>query len=220
MKTWKTFGIAAATAITAISLNLSTAHAQAPGRGDGPGHARMLTAQDRAALVDARIAAIKAGLKLSGEQEALFEPVEQAYRAMADARHDRMQERAAARQDRAMRGERRGEMRDRNGPERAERRAERRAEMRAGRSARGDFMEGLERRTATMTSRAAQLEDFTEAMRPFWDSLDDDQRRLAPVLMHQDMGMGRSMGRNVGMRMGERRGHGHGRHGGGYGTAR
>ena len=45
--------------------------------------------EDRAALVDARIAAVHAGLKLSADQEKLWPPVEAAVRDFAKLRIDR-----------------------------------------------------------------------------------------------------------------------------------
>ncbi len=47
-----------------------------------------ISAEDRAALTDARIAAIKAGLKLTAEQEKLWPPVEAAARDMAKQAQD------------------------------------------------------------------------------------------------------------------------------------
>lgn len=44
---------------------------------------------DPQALLDARVAALRAGLRLSGEQETLFEPVEQAMRDAHAARAER-----------------------------------------------------------------------------------------------------------------------------------
>jgi hypothetical protein len=52
------------------------------------GHMRM-SLEDRAALVDARIAAVRAGLKLSADQEKLWPPVETAVRDFAKMRIDR-----------------------------------------------------------------------------------------------------------------------------------
>ena len=56
-----------------------------------------LTAEDRADLVDARIAAVHAGLKLTPDQEKLLPPVEAAVRDFAKARIDRMTARIQAR---------------------------------------------------------------------------------------------------------------------------
>lgn len=47
------------------------------------------SAADFKAFTDARIAALKAGLQLTPDQEKNWPPVEQAIRAMAQARHDR-----------------------------------------------------------------------------------------------------------------------------------
>jgi LTXXQ motif family protein len=52
------------------------------------GHMRM-SLEDRAALVDARIAAVKAGLKLNADQEKLWPPVEASVRDFAKMRIDR-----------------------------------------------------------------------------------------------------------------------------------
>lgn len=48
--------------------------------GRGYEHMARLSAEDRAAFVDAHIAAVHAGLKLSAEQEKLWAPAEQAFR--------------------------------------------------------------------------------------------------------------------------------------------
>src|SRR5689334_6755513 len=48
-----------------------------------------LSAEDRAAFVDARIAAVHAGLKLTADQEKLWPPVESAVRDFAKLRMDR-----------------------------------------------------------------------------------------------------------------------------------
>ena len=52
------------------------------------GHMRM-SPEDRAAFVDARIAAVHAGLKLNADQEKLWPPVESAVREFAKLRMDR-----------------------------------------------------------------------------------------------------------------------------------
>ena len=56
-----------------------------------------ISAEDRAALIDARLAGIKAGLKLTPDQEKLWPPVETAARDMAK----QMQETRAARPQRS-----------------------------------------------------------------------------------------------------------------------
>src|SRR5258708_22983463 len=58
------------------------------------------SAEDIAALTDARVAGLKAGLKLIAEQEKNWPAVEAAIRDLAKDRSDRMKERAALRQAR------------------------------------------------------------------------------------------------------------------------
>jgi LTXXQ motif family protein len=58
-----------------------------------------LSAEDRAALTDARIAAVKAGLKLTPDQEKLWPPVEDAVRQFAKLRTERANARMNAQQN-------------------------------------------------------------------------------------------------------------------------
>ena len=179
MKTFAIIALAAATSFTALP-----AIAQ-QGGGEGR-HQHRLEQVDREALVDARIAAIRAGLRLTAEQEPLFTPVEQAIRDMAEqrmARWGEMRERRAE-----MRGETRGEMRDMSREERRELRAERQAER--------NFMDRVQMQAGRAADQATQLGSFASAMNPLWDSLDESQQRLLPVLMRDTMG-----GRHGGQRM-------------------
>jgi hypothetical protein len=59
-------------------------------------HHMQISAEDRAALVDARIAAVHAGLKLTADQEKLWPPVEAAVRDFAKLRIDRANARMQA----------------------------------------------------------------------------------------------------------------------------
>jgi hypothetical protein len=100
----KKFAIAA---IAALSIAGSTAvYAQYHRFGDRMQHRRM-NPQDRAAFVDARIAAVHAGLKLNADQEKLWPPVEAAVRDFAKLRI----ERANARMN-AMRNDSEGQQND------------------------------------------------------------------------------------------------------------
>ena len=73
-------------AIAALSIAGSTAvYAQYR----HPWMQHWMNAEDRAALVDARIAAVHAGLKLTPDQEKLWPPVESAVREFAKLRIDR-----------------------------------------------------------------------------------------------------------------------------------
>ena len=75
----------------------SLAYAQATPPADAPRWRP--SAEDAAALVDARIAALRTGLKLTTEQEKHWPAVEAAMRDLAKQRMDRMQARRAARGD-------------------------------------------------------------------------------------------------------------------------
>lgn len=187
MKILAVMTFAAATALANVP-----AIAEGPTRG-GPGNmggpAAMLDQDDRAALADARIAAIRAGLRLTQEQEALFEPVAEAVRAMsqnAGPRHDQ-RGRAWDRQGEMREGMREG-MQEMSRDERRALRAEMRERRGEGQSY--DFMERLERRSAMASANAALMADLAQAMRPLWDALDADQKRLLPILMQPNMMMG------------------------------
>jgi hypothetical protein len=85
-----TIVLAAALTAGATSAFAQGAPSGAPAAGGPPPRAQ-LSADDRAALVDARIAALKAGLKLTAEQEKLWPPVEKAIRDTAAHRQARME---------------------------------------------------------------------------------------------------------------------------------
>ncbi len=210
MKIFAVMTFAAATALASVP-----ALAEGPARG-GPGSpggsAAMLSQDDRAALADARIAAIRAGLRLTEGQEALFEPVAEALRAMS---HNAASRYGSGGRASGMQGENRDAMQEMSREERramrSEMRSGMRAEMRERRADRygHDFMERLERRSEMASTNAAVMADLAQAMRPFWDGLDADQQRLLPILMqpdmimrqHRHMGEHRHMGDRGGPRM-------------------
>lgn len=69
-------------------------------RGDGPRHFQFrdsMNAQDRSAFVDARIAAVKAGLRLTPDQEKNWPAVETAVRDLVKIRDDQREARRSAR---------------------------------------------------------------------------------------------------------------------------
>src|SRR6202162_2790615 len=85
--------------IAALAIAGSTAvHAQRPWFHEHMQHMRM-NPEDRAAFVDARIAAVHAGLKLNADQEKLWPPVETAVRDFAKLRIDRANARMTAQKD-------------------------------------------------------------------------------------------------------------------------
>ena len=148
-------------------------NAAQPGDRDARGQRPRLSRADRDALTDARVAGIQAGLKLNAEQQRLWGPVEQALRAQANDRADRMEERRRANRD-------------------------------AGSL---DLMQRLDRRAERVKEQADSVQALAGAMRPFWASLDEDQKRLLPVLMRQGAREGR----------GHHSHGGHHRHGGMHG---
>ncbi|QWG24746.1 Spy/CpxP family protein refolding chaperone [Bradyrhizobium sediminis] len=91
----KKFAIAG---IAALAIAGSTAVYAQHNRPWSHHHERM-SPEDRAAFTDARIAAVKAGLKLNAEQEKLWPPVEAAVRDFAKLRIDRANARMNAKPD-------------------------------------------------------------------------------------------------------------------------
>ena len=74
----------------------SFVYAQQRGDGGPRSHRWQMSEQDRGAMTDARIAALKAGLKLTPDQEKNWPALEKALRARADARAERREDRAKA----------------------------------------------------------------------------------------------------------------------------
>lgn len=124
----------------------------------GRRHHRM-SAEDRAAFLDARIAAVKAGLKLTAEQEKLWGPVEQTARELGKKWSERM----AARRE-----------------EWQKRRAERKENAER---APVDQIERLRQRAETMAERAADLKRFADAAQPLYATLDEAQKRRLQTLI-------------------------------------
>lgn len=120
-----------------------------------------MTRADMEALVDARVAAVQAGLKLTSDQQRYWPPVEQAIRAMAAERMARFERRREA-------------WANRDGSD----------------DKRPDFMERIERRAQRVTERAEAMKALSTAVRPLWTSLDERQRGLLPVLMRPSFGGG------------------------------
>lgn len=111
-----------------------------------------LSDEDRTALTDARLAALKAGLRLSPEQEKNWPAAEAAIREFFKERQDRMHD-----------------MRDRM--------ADRR-----DRDDNRDPIERLRNRAKSMTDRAAALTRLADATEPLYKSLDEAQKRRLDML--------------------------------------
>jgi LTXXQ motif family protein len=119
-------------------------------------HVRM-SPEDRAAFTDARIAAVKAGLKLTPDQDKLWSPVETAVRDFAKLRMDRANARMQAKQDDA---------KDAQQPD--------------------DPVARLRARADNMATTAAALKRIADAADPLYKTLDDGQKRRLRILTHME----------------------------------
>jgi zinc resistance-associated protein len=113
------------------------------------------SAEDVAALADARVAGLKAGLKLTAEQEKNWPAVEAAIRDLAKERADRM----------------------------ATRREARRGGDNAQQQPRPDAITRLRQGADAMTARATGLKKLADAAEPLYKSLDDGQKRRFGMLL-------------------------------------
>jgi hypothetical protein len=118
-------------------------------------HVRM-NPEDRAAFADARIAAVKAGLKLTPDQDKLWPPVETAVRDFAKLRIDRANARMQARKDR-----------DAERPK-------------------VDPVTRLHQRADNMATTAAALKKIADAADPLYKTLDEGQKRRLAVLTRME----------------------------------
>ena len=97
---WKPLVVAAAALAIAGSSIVYAQHLSGPDRDDTPmEHHHRLSPEDRAAFVDARIAALKAGLELTPDQAKNWPDFEKALRDMAQVRAERIVAREAAEQN-------------------------------------------------------------------------------------------------------------------------
>jgi hypothetical protein len=111
--------------------------------------------EDRAAFLDARIAAVHAGLKLSPDQEKLWPAVEAAVRDFAKLRIDRANARMAA---------------DKTDADKAEKP--------------DDPVARLRERADSMAVTSAALKKIADAADPLYKTLDDGQKRRLSMLTH------------------------------------
>jgi len=119
-------------------------------------HHMRLSPEDRAALLDARIAAVHAGLKLTPDQDKLWPPVESAVRDFAKLRMDRANARMKARED--------VEKQDSEMPR--------------------DPVARLRQRADDMAATSAALKKIADAADPLYKTLDDGQKRRLALLTH------------------------------------
>jgi hypothetical protein len=113
--------------------------------------------EDRAALADARIAAVHAGLKLNPDQEKLWPPVEAAVRDFAKLRIDRANARMNAKPD---------DSQDAQKPD--------------------DPVARLRDRADNMATMAAAMKRIADAADPLYKTLDDGQKRRLALLTHRE----------------------------------
>jgi hypothetical protein len=114
-----------------------------------------MSPEDRAAFLDARIAGVHAGLKLTPDQEKLWPPVEAAVRDFAKLRIDRANARMKAESD----------QQDQQKPE--------------------DLVARLRERADNMAVSAAALKKIADAADPLYKTLDDGQKRRLALLTHR-----------------------------------
>jgi hypothetical protein len=153
-------------------------------------HVRM-TPEDRAAFVDARIAAVHAGLKLTADQEKLWPPVEAAVRDFAKLRIDRANARMAAPQNQSQESQKDE-----------------------------DPVARLRERAGTMAANADAMKKIADAADPLYKTLDDGQKRRLAILTHHDGRFGGEGWRHRWMERGSDRDRWQGRDGDGRGPER
>ncbi|RBP09237.1 LTXXQ motif family protein [Roseiarcus fermentans] len=119
-------------------------------------------ADNREAMLDARLAGLKAGLKLTPDQDKLWGPFEAAVREFAQARMDRMQhmmERMESDEDQA-------------GPPPSP-------------------VDRLDRMATRLSDLGAALRKIADAGKPLYASLSDEQKHMFGFLSREMMKMGR-----------------------------
>ena len=137
---------------------------------------------DHMAMLDAKLAGLKAGLKLTPDQENLWHPFEAAVRAAADMRMEHMEEMMARMHD--MRA---GDDMEKEG---------------------GEFGEGmspverLDRLASRLSEAGAALKEVADAAKPLYDNLDEQQKRVFGFLSREMMRM-RHHGIGMGMGPGD-----------------
>jgi len=198
---WK--AVLAGTAALAIAGTSVVYAQQREGRWMNGGRHGQTTIEDMRAYADARLAALKAGLQLTPDQEKNWPAFEQAARGLAKLRFDRM----AARRDRvsARREARRNEQQQQSTNDPA---------ATANQSATNDPIDRLRQRGIVMAQTGTALKNLADATDPLYKSLDDGQKRRFSVLSHvpglSDQRSGfrgrEGRGEERGWRRGERRG--------------
>lgn len=154
--------LAGATALAIAGTTLAYAQQGSQTKTDVREHSRwQFSAEDAQAMADARIAALKEGLKLTPDQEKNWPVLETAIRDMSKERVDRMNERRE---------------------QRAQRREERKAEGANKTREPRDTIKRLRNRADRLDSRAESYKKLADAAEPLYESLDDGQKRRFAML--------------------------------------
>jgi hypothetical protein len=157
----------AAVAICAFGLAATAAPGDSP---QSAGMERMQQwAADHQAMLDARLAGLKAGLKLTPDQEKLWPPFETAVRDAAKLRMDQMK---------AMMMDRMQKMWDRMG------------QMQGPPGQGASPVDSLDALAQRMLDRGAAIKKVADAAKPLYASLDDSQERLFGLLGQELLMMG------------------------------
>ncbi len=161
-------------AVAVLAIAGSTAvYAQRSWFSDHMHHHMRMSLEDRAAFLDAKIAAVHAGLKLTPDQEKLWPPVEGAVRDLVKLRIDRANARMKAAGD------------DQDGPKA------------------DDPVVRLRERADTMAATAEAMKKVADAADPLYKTLDDGQKRRLAVLTHHGHRFGPEGWRHRRMERGE-----------------
>jgi hypothetical protein len=175
--------------VAALAIAATTAvYAQHRWNHDHMGQSRM-SPEDRAAMADAKIAAVHAGLKLTADQEKLWPPVESAVREFVKLKLDRANARAARAAAAAS------------------------AQGDAPKPA-VDPVARLRSRADRMLASATVMKKVADAADPLYKTLDDGQKRRLAMLTHRGRHGGGGGGGGGGWRDGGNGGGGEGGEGG------
>lgn len=152
---------------TAIPLTWALAQGGPPPGPDGPrGPGRAPSPEVMARMQDGRIAMIKAALKLNDAQAKLWAPVEEQMRAGFAARQSAFEERRKTFEERRAAREQGKQPND----------------------AVPNMAENFSKLSERMTQRAERMKAFAAAYKPFYESLTEEQKQVAGLLMRRFAG--------------------------------
>ncbi len=148
-------------------------------------HGQMrMSAEDRLAFVDARLAAVRAGLKLTPDQDKSWPDIESAVRDFAKQRIDQRATNAAPSTDQRPPQDQRQPQRDQQQDQAQDQTPDQTR----------DPVARLRDRAERMAATAAGLKRIADAADPLYKTLDEGQKRRLGLLMHMGGTMGGMMG--------------------------